>query len=734
MKVSHSPVVSHHHQLLFLLLLLVPYALSSEIIVDYVADVGDGWRSTFAVASLLAQPQLTVSHRFVVKCGPAPIWMFASREWCWYERTRMEETLVLNRGATLIQGGDLVYPEPSPETWPRFELPYTLSLARSNVTEQLNAANTLNIPMVDWLSFGRFKTLWLDILSEVLKGERHATSGAMAESQGAFKSADGYNRRLEADNAGKRPQMLFIPGNHDLLDALHEFNLNILEQESMGGWRIPQNRPFFAVEAHSLLILGMHDMIAHDIDREQFVFFSQAVNSTQCKSLALFLHQPFFLMRRREPIVSVYSGRRMQRLMRLVKQRDIRIVLLVFGDMHFEALYAPTDPGREPVVIINGGGGAFAETTAHLPESIAYDLGTGHVMRASLHEHAFATQSEWMLAMLPRHFFQFVHPTIFAFGLFTTAVISIGLYLVAISSSSSSLSSGLLSTDQTPTKTPTTRESRKSRARLYTSPAIMRETEGINISSSASLNFFAAVLVLVSAITGFDVRALLSTILAGLLAVFAKILSRTIEARLGLPLVPSHTPLLLVLLAVIYWLPRQLLEVARIPLFAMSSFFYVSFGIAVVKYLFGKAIAWEDLIKHFCAYRIAGATRRRSFASFYSWLIVEKLLLIASYAFLWASASLIYCMMHPMLVFVLHNLDIAASSVSSLLGLTSYKAFLRMSITPESIRVYHLGMIDVPSIARSLNMAQSTLDGLWYAVVPEFVKAVGLIRTTNIPL
>jgi hypothetical protein len=58
-----------------------------EIGIDFVADVGDGWASTYAVASLLGAPQLTIG----------------------------KETLP--RGEILVMGGDAVYPTPDRDAY-----------------------------------------------------------------------------------------------------------------------------------------------------------------------------------------------------------------------------------------------------------------------------------------------------------------------------------------------------------------------------------------------------------------------------------------------------------------------------------------------------------------------------------------------------------------------------------------------------------------------------------------
>ena len=59
---------------------------------DYVADLGDGWDSTYAVASLLASPSLTLSLRDG-STGPVKT----------------------ERGRLLVMGGDEVYPTASRE-------------------------------------------------------------------------------------------------------------------------------------------------------------------------------------------------------------------------------------------------------------------------------------------------------------------------------------------------------------------------------------------------------------------------------------------------------------------------------------------------------------------------------------------------------------------------------------------------------------------------------------------
>jgi hypothetical protein len=79
---------------------LPSYDWRDELWIDYVADTGDGFCSTFAIASRLGQREITV------KGAPEP----------------------LPRGDVLILGGDQVYPTPTPETYrDRFVRPYEIA-------------------------------------------------------------------------------------------------------------------------------------------------------------------------------------------------------------------------------------------------------------------------------------------------------------------------------------------------------------------------------------------------------------------------------------------------------------------------------------------------------------------------------------------------------------------------------------------------------------------------------
>ncbi len=91
--------------------------------VDYVADLGDGFDSTYSIAYLLAQPALygTVHPERAQAVGVAPV-------------KGLRTGAKLERGRLLLMGGDQVYPVPGPEGKhyiDRMITPYSLALPQA---------------------------------------------------------------------------------------------------------------------------------------------------------------------------------------------------------------------------------------------------------------------------------------------------------------------------------------------------------------------------------------------------------------------------------------------------------------------------------------------------------------------------------------------------------------------------------------------------------------------------
>ena len=85
--------------------------------IDYVADLGDGWDSTYAVASLLAIPSLSINKQR------------------------------LKRGNVLIMGGDQVYPDPSAQAYEeRMIAPYTAASKHAYMDHEPNPPSLFALP------------------------------------------------------------------------------------------------------------------------------------------------------------------------------------------------------------------------------------------------------------------------------------------------------------------------------------------------------------------------------------------------------------------------------------------------------------------------------------------------------------------------------------------------------------------------------------------------------------
>jgi hypothetical protein len=100
------------------------YSTKKEIGIDYVADVGDGWHSTYAIAHLLAQPEIALAP----SAGKG-------------------EELVLPRGDILVMGGDQVYPVASRKAYEeRFLAPYEKAFPPTGSEAEGSAPELFAIP------------------------------------------------------------------------------------------------------------------------------------------------------------------------------------------------------------------------------------------------------------------------------------------------------------------------------------------------------------------------------------------------------------------------------------------------------------------------------------------------------------------------------------------------------------------------------------------------------------
>jgi len=164
---------------------------------DWVSDCGDGFNSSYQVARVLAQPSLnvaTASSSSSRHCG---------------RRT-------LPRGKLLINGGDLAYPDPTPDSYENrffrtFEdaLPPPPSFRREHISIRKPA-----LPAKGW-----------NVGEDNNRIDENSESDLLSSYQG--------------------PCAFLIPGNHDWFDGLATYTRYILSRDWLGGWLMPQRTSYF---------------------------------------------------------------------------------------------------------------------------------------------------------------------------------------------------------------------------------------------------------------------------------------------------------------------------------------------------------------------------------------------------------------------------------------------------------------------------------------------------------
>jgi hypothetical protein len=270
---------------------------ADDVWIDYLADTGDGFASTYAVAQLVARDELVV-----IADGK--------------ERT-------LPRGRALVMGGDEVYPTPSADSY----------------------ADQLVMPF-----------------ASAFPGDEDAARAHAA-----------------AGHSDTRPQLFAIPGNHDWYDGLGAFMNLFASGKSIGGWRTPQHRSYFALQLpHKTWLLGVDIQLDSDIDNSQIDYFDKLVQRGD--RVILCTPEPDWVYRS-----SDVNGRRLypkhddpkhlDRLRELIAKKGAHLVLQLSGDLHH---YRRQSSGSTHYVTA-GGGGAFTHPThTNVPEHYEAD---GRVFR-----------------------------------------------------------------------------------------------------------------------------------------------------------------------------------------------------------------------------------------------------------------------------------------------------------------------------------------------------------------
>jgi len=276
---------------------------------DFAADVGDGGRPTYAVARLLAAPRCAVRdprgllRRALIEGagvdgGGADA---ASVEGVAFESAGTEvdagsggasaagAVVLLPRGAALVLGGDLAYPNPTDATYERrLHAVYGEALPPPPWFDP--ATLTVRKPDLPWKRASPGEAAAADEScdprsSPFLPAQLRAAGGGAVAGAPAAAALTVPDAALLAHPG---PQCFCLPGNHDWLDGLATFQRRILQRGWLGGWLLPQagggsgggegrgGAGYFALRLPGRWwLLALDTALEGDLDPGQFRYFSR---------------------------------------------------------------------------------------------------------------------------------------------------------------------------------------------------------------------------------------------------------------------------------------------------------------------------------------------------------------------------------------------------------------------------------------------------------------------------
>eukprot|EP00571_Detonula_confervacea_P006288 CAMPEP_0172319744 /NCGR_PEP_ID=MMETSP1058-20130122/38599_1 /TAXON_ID=83371 /ORGANISM="Detonula confervacea, Strain CCMP 353" /LENGTH=1060 /DNA_ID=CAMNT_0013034863 /DNA_START=643 /DNA_END=3825 /DNA_ORIENTATION=+ len=297
---------------------------------DFVSDCGDGFNSSYQISRLLAQPTLDV-------ITPSS------------SSSKQHGRRILPRGKLLINGGDLAYPDPTPDSYEKrffrtFEdaMPPPPSFRREHISIRKPA-----LPVQGWT----------------------IDTGTNA------RDPDNDARSQLSNYPG--PCTFLVPGNHDWFDGLSTYTRYILSRDWLGGWLMPQRTSYFALKLpEGWWLLGFDLALDDDINIEQFHFFANLAASMEPNDAVIIVsHVPHWVLNEYENHSN--DSAKESHLCELMRTHlGGRVKLRLAGDLHHYTRHVPLSNkgpvsrtsngksiGDKPVLIVSGGGGAFLHPT-----------------------------------------------------------------------------------------------------------------------------------------------------------------------------------------------------------------------------------------------------------------------------------------------------------------------------------------------------------------------------------
>jgi hypothetical protein len=376
---------------------------------DWVADVGDGFNSTYCVARMMAQPELAVQlgdeqPHFTAKILKKTRRLVSSKARAAFNRLPSFRDIAEATGGRLGGGGggESAGKSPNPAPTRRQAASPDRGMGRrarsaddvyiglaarrrgsaaddgdDNDGSDYASCTELTLPRGRFLVMGgdmaypmadidtyreRFFQVYNDALQYPPQGGKLASKRIRSVSP-----ADGhFDETTIKTTATSHPLLFAIPGNHDWVDGLETYRSTILSFDHLGGWKTPQSTSYYVLALPGdWWMLCTDTGLNADIDQLQMQYFLKFIEEKlrPASSVIVINHDPSWIIDAYERPNGGYHCQ--PRLTTVARACGARCRMRLAGDTHNYSRYQATE-GPLPDVAAAGLGGSTVEGTANV--------------------------------------------------------------------------------------------------------------------------------------------------------------------------------------------------------------------------------------------------------------------------------------------------------------------------------------------------------------------------------